>query len=595
MPVESSSKNAPQPLAAIRDYELLERLGQGGMGTVYRARHTQLDKPVAIKLLPRAHLRNPEMVARFKREMKSVGKLQHPNIIQAFDGGEEKGIQFLALEYAVGLDARAVLDRIGPLPVADACEIIRQAAVGLQHAHHQGLVHRDLKPANLLVAWSQAAEDGGRADDGHDDRRASASGFSQRAVVKVLDLGLALLHAEPHTQTAGLTGTGQVMGTLDYIAPEQTSDSHVVDIRADIYSLGCTLYALLAGRPPFSGAGYNTAYQKIVAHNQESPRPLHESRDLVSPEVVTVLEKMMAKNPDDRFATPADVAAALEPHCADNSLSVTLATAETRQAEHQAKTEAATQGMASSALERTATAAEDGMDAAAEDELLQLLRSTAAEETVISGGAGQLAPTEFHVKVEAAPTTRQVQRTRSRDELRRRFQLLTVAATLVIGLLVAGVIFRVVTNRGTIELTLLHPDAQVTVNGEVIRLRPGKQEHHFTIRIAPGRHKLQVEKDGYLTFSQDLEIARGEKKLVRVRLLRPKKSAASAPTTKRSAAVTHRPVPPLAAWLKARKVLTVKQDGSAAFRTIQAALDARSPVRSSKSSNGDRIKRICGT
>jgi serine/threonine protein kinase len=149
-----STASSPEPLARLRDYELLSRLGQGGMGAVYLARHTHLDKQVAIKLLPREHLRNPEMVARFKREMKAVGKLHHANIIQAFDGGEEKGVHFLVLEYAEGLDLNVLLSRYGKLPIGDACEIIRQAAVGLEHAHLHGLVHRDIKPANLLLAFS---------------------------------------------------------------------------------------------------------------------------------------------------------------------------------------------------------------------------------------------------------------------------------------------------------------------------------------------------------------------------------------------------------------------------------------------------------
>jgi serine/threonine protein kinase len=382
------------------------------MGAVYLARHTHLDKQVAVKLLPREHLRNPEMVSRFKREMKAVGKLHHPNIIQAFDGGEEKGIHFLVLEYAEGLDVHKLLSCFGKLPISDACEIIRQAAIGLEHAHLHGLVHRDIKPANLFLAWPQTSSLRGAADDPASKARqaeslllrednvladepretvewagsGASSGVAMQPVVKVLDLGLALLNSDKQSLAKGITNTGQIMGTLDYMAPEQTSDTHTVDIRADIYSLGCTLYTLLAGRPPFYGDQYSNAYQKIVAHNQASPRPLHEIRKNVPPAVVAVMSKMLAKRPDDRYTTPIEVAAALEPFCKGNTLLATLVEAEARQAEEKAKSDAATQALNSSALEGTATGAdgEGGYSLAADDELLALLRSSAIDETIVT-------------------------------------------------------------------------------------------------------------------------------------------------------------------------------------------------------------------
>ena len=210
-------------LGVIRDYQLLAKLGEGGMGAVYKALHTKLQKVVAIKVLPAGRMNDPQAVQRFEREMQAVGRLSHPNIVGAHDAGEHEGTNFLVMEHVAGIDLSELIRNVGPLPIADACELARQAAVGLQHAHEHDLVHRDIKPSNLMLA-----------PDGQ---------------VKILDLGLARLHMGNLPE---LTSTGQMMGTLDYIAPEQTGDAHDVDIRADIFSLGATLYKLLTGVTPYS-------------------------------------------------------------------------------------------------------------------------------------------------------------------------------------------------------------------------------------------------------------------------------------------------------------------------------------------------------
>ena len=220
-------------------YELEELIGQGGMGMVYRARHVKLDRRVAFKVLPHTSPAHEHLVQRFEREMQAVGRLQHPNIVQAFDADEIEGIHYLAMEYVDGPDLSALLRKHGTFPVADACEVVRQAAVGLQHAYENGLVHRDVKPGNLMLDRS--------------------------GTVKLLDLGLALLQTNPLAGSAELTSTGQLMGTVDYMAPEQAENTHDVDIRADIYSLGATLYALLTGAAPFAGAEYSSTMKKMAA------------------------------------------------------------------------------------------------------------------------------------------------------------------------------------------------------------------------------------------------------------------------------------------------------------------------------------------
>jgi serine/threonine protein kinase len=202
----------------LGSYEILGRLGGGGMGVVYRARHTLLKRDVALKVMKGVRLRDPAAVERFRREMESVGKLDHPNVVKAYDADQSMGIHFIAMELVGDTNlSRLVRDR-GPLKIADAGEVGRQAAAGLEHAHRLGLVHRDLKPSNLMLT-----------DDGR---------------VKLLDFGLAMLRdSQPHADA--LTQDGQIMGTADYMAPEQALNPGGVDIRADLYSLGCTLYYVL--------------------------------------------------------------------------------------------------------------------------------------------------------------------------------------------------------------------------------------------------------------------------------------------------------------------------------------------------------------
>jgi serine/threonine protein kinase/WD40 repeat protein/CubicO group peptidase (beta-lactamase class C family) len=296
IPAQPGSYRAAQPVPEqLREYQLLNQLGKGGMGTVYRAIHTSLGKLVALKVLSAQFTSDPAAVARFRREMRAAGQLSHPNIVQATDAGEVDGLHFLVMEFIEGSDLAALVRKRGPLPIADACEVVRQAALGLEHAHAHGLVHRDVKPSNLLLAR-----------DGQ---------------VKVLDLGLALLQeAQPGSEAA--TVSGLIMGTLDYVAPEQIDDPHRVDARADLYSLGCTLYHLLAGRPPFSGPSFSTTGQKLKAHAFAAPPPIRQSRPEVPAGLASILERLLAKEPAERLASAADVATALAPFAAGSNLAV---------------------------------------------------------------------------------------------------------------------------------------------------------------------------------------------------------------------------------------------------------------------------------
>ncbi|QJX00104.1 serine/threonine protein kinase [Frigoriglobus tundricola] len=275
----------PAPAAvSIGQYELLSELGSGGFGKVFKARHSQLKRLVALKVLIPHRALAPGGVERFLREMEVLGRLNHPHIAQASDAGECDGYYFLAMEYVEGVDLGHLLKTVTRLHVPDACALARQAAAALVFIDGRGTVHRDLKPSNLLL---------GR--DG---------------VVRVLDLGLAKLRDLPPWEH--LTETGAVMGTPEYMSPEQTRESRDVTVRSDVYSLGCTLYALLAGAPPFTRG--ESVYDLLRAHNESPPPALGAVRGDVPPELERLIGRMLEKPPAQRPA-PDEVARALEPFC----------------------------------------------------------------------------------------------------------------------------------------------------------------------------------------------------------------------------------------------------------------------------------------
>jgi eukaryotic-like serine/threonine-protein kinase len=275
-----------QPLLLDR-YIILDEIGSGGMGAVFKALHVQMDRVVALKILPRAAVDSPDKVARFHREVRAAAKLEHPNIVTAFDAHESKGIHYLVMSYVNGSDLSQTVRKQGPLSVTKTVDCVMQAATGLEHAHQQGIAHRDVKPANLLL--------------------------DKQGTLKILDMGLARIDtADPEhgkTVTHELTQAGTMMGTVDYIAPEQAMDTRDADGRSDIYSLGCTLYYLLTGSPIYAE---DTIMKTVMAHQQNTIPSLRRDRDDVPEELNAVYEKMVAKKPADRYQSMIDVITALE-------------------------------------------------------------------------------------------------------------------------------------------------------------------------------------------------------------------------------------------------------------------------------------------
>ncbi len=264
-------------------YKLLRHIGRGGMGSVYLAEHMGMQRKVAIKILPPALVQNRSYLERFQREARVAAALDHLNIVRAFDFDHAGELYYLVMEFVDGPDlATLVQESSGGLPVGQAVDIMVQATRGLTHAHDRGIIHRDVKPSNLLI--------------------------DSTGCVKLLDLGLAR-HDQGEQGSVTMAHRETILGTADYLAPEQAINCHAVDCRADIYSLGCTLYFALAGHPPFPDG---TLAQRIAQHQHAVPRPLSDIRPDIPELVEWVCQRMMAKSPADRYPSSDEVGHALQ-------------------------------------------------------------------------------------------------------------------------------------------------------------------------------------------------------------------------------------------------------------------------------------------
>jgi serine/threonine-protein kinase len=287
----------------LGQYRILEEIGRGGMGRVYKAEHRTMGRVVALKVLAPELLNKPRAVELFQHEVRAAAQLAHPNIVTAYDANRSGGRYYLVLEYVDGPNLGQLVRRRGPLNVGLACDYMRQAALGLQCAHNLGMLHRDIKPANLLV-----------------QRR----GLDERSpgLLKVSDFGLARL-TEPASKGSGsrrpntlFTHKNTVMGTPDFLSPEQARSLHKTDIRSDLYSLGCTFYYLLTAEVPYPGGN---ALDKLLRHGTEKTPDVTELRPETPAPVAAIVTRLMAKSPDDRFRTPAELAQVLAPYAVSGS------------------------------------------------------------------------------------------------------------------------------------------------------------------------------------------------------------------------------------------------------------------------------------
>ncbi len=471
----------PPELVDHPDYEIVRELGRGGMGVVYLARNKLMGRLEVLKVVGGQLVERPGVRDRFLREVQSAAKLQHRNIVTAYSATRLGESIVLAMEFIDGEDLARMVKSRGPLPVVHACYFIYQAALGLQHAHERGMVHRDIKPANLIFALE-----------------------GKKGVVKVLDFGLAKVTIEGQADS-GLTREGQMLGTPDYIAPEQIRDAQSADIRADIYSLGCTLYHLLTGGPPFRGEHLWDLYQ---AHFSMDAGPLNLVRPEVPVELAAVVAKMMAKEPGRRFQTPGEVAQALTPFIKKGNVASTGSKPEFSQAER-ADTKQATAGAGSVSPQpvtsRTPVPVPPGKT------LQEKASPQAAQESLV-----ELKETERSPHV-GAPAIAAPQRQRPR------WMWPAVAAgVLLLGLVVAWAagVFKVKTKDGVIVLENVPGDALVEVDGERITVTPaiGKP---IKIEAPAGKHEVAVKRGNDVFLGKSVTVEAGKPLKLMVRLEPP--------------------------------------------------------------------------
>jgi serine/threonine-protein kinase len=293
----------------VGPYQVLDRLGEGGLSEVFKAWDTQRGRVVALKVLRQHLAAKTEVVRQFQRELGVITRLSHPNIIKTFEAQSDARGSYFAMEFVEGMDLERYVNEVGPLAVEQACDYARQVAQGLQHAHQLGLIHRDIKPANLFLLYPPLPAPPGAAPKRGPD-----------PVVKIIDWGLArcMRDANEDGSTPELSAEeleaekGSLVGTADYIAPEQAQNPTLADIRADIYSLGCVMYYLLTGRPPFFGS---TLMQKLMQHQEAPPPPIRDERPDVPEELAALIHKMLQKSPADRPQIPLLVVTPLRRFC----------------------------------------------------------------------------------------------------------------------------------------------------------------------------------------------------------------------------------------------------------------------------------------
>ncbi len=455
-----ATSSLPPGLADHPDYEVLRELGQGGMGTVYLARNRLMDRLDVLKVVSSHLISRKGVLERFQTEIKNAAKLHHPNIVTAYTATRIGDTIMLAMEYVNGHDLSKVVKKSGPLTIPHACYFVRQAALGLQHAHELGMVHRDIKPSNLMYAR-----------------------HGNQATIKVLDFGLAKIKSESERMVdAGLTYEGQTLGTPHYMSPEQWIDARKADIRADIYSLGCTLYYLLTGAPPFDS---NSIYELLQAHQSMDALPLNLARPEVPVELAAIVGTMMAKEPERRFQEPKEVAQALLPLFKKSSATTARVASQVSHASQAAPPPATPANGTmpiTPAISATSTAAAGRQNPRSEPQWESLI-AMKEDEPVNEAAA-------------PSPSGRRP----------RPFRVAAIAASVMGLLAVCGVIIYVATDYGRLKIELNDPKAVVKVDGQVVTV----ESDGAPITLRANKHMLDVTwGDGQIRTTEPFEIMRG--------------------------------------------------------------------------------------
>jgi serine/threonine protein kinase len=455
-------------LPELRDhpqYEVLRELGRGGMGVVYLAKNKLMDRLEVLKVVNKQLLGDAGAAERFLREIRSAAQLNHPNIVTAYSALQAGDVLLFSMEYIEGRDLAQVVKARGPLPAAHSGSYVLQAARGLQHAFEKGMVHRDIKPQNLIL-------------DG------------KKNIVKILDFGLAkATRTTAGIPGEGLTGMNMMMGTPDYMAPEQARDAANVDIRADVYSLGCTLYCLLAGRAPFVGGSLAT---KIAAHQLSEPEPVESLRTDLPPGLAGIVRKMMAKDPAQRYQKPEEVVQALTVCFKGKGKKPT----------------------AKALPVNVRTAMPVGIPKAGPKEEAQVIHW----ETIVATPAARLQTMRQY------PSPLGRLKNELLTQMRKRWLMGVggAAAALMlmglIGLWAVGV-FRVKTASGVLFVQVNEPNAEVFVDGERMTVSWNNGGTKAEIHVKPGTRKVEVKKDGFSVAGKELTFKDGNTEVFTARLL----------------------------------------------------------------------------
>jgi hypothetical protein len=466
-----SPPNVPPQLANHPKFRILRELGRGGMGVIYLAEHRVMDKPVALKVINPTVLDSPDALARFHGEARAAGKLDHQHIARAHDADQAGDLHFLVMEFVEGVSLAQLVEKKGPLPIGASCHYIRQAALGLQHAFEQGMVHRDIKPHNLMV--------------------------TPKGQVKILDFGLARMRSERRSGGAGLTQADSFMGTPEYVSPEQATDARSADTRADIYSLGCTLYFLLTGRPPFQE---ETIVKLVLAHIEKEPRPVHELRPDVLPELSAAVSRMLAKDPAQRFQKPVEVAQALLPFI---------------------KTGAKPQLEIGGAPVPPATASPaKGTVIGGDTSRVPGLGKGATRLPAKAAGIGEKESRFADLGTAPVVAPKKSKKDEPRAESAqiawwKRPKVLAGAGVgaLALILLLAGVVFKVSTKDGVLVVEVNEPNADVFIGGGKVAVTWADGGKHAEMHIKPGAHKVEVKKDGFTVSGDEVIVESGGRKI----------------------------------------------------------------------------------